>query len=871
MRVNSEAVRRRPWLSKGWGSRRLHRHATVVFVAVCLPAVPAGLIAWAGDGVTAVPGVDAKLAACRDAAVRGDYRAASDAATAAATAAAAAGDVQGRVAAAQHLGAVLQATGHYAESAARYEEAIALGRGTADARTSAALNGGLAVTLGCRQQFGPAAAALDRALAAAADAGDARLAAGLLVARGDLASSRVAADRGLARFADDPARAAADADELQLTAFAAYDKAAAAAAAAGDKQAEARALANAAVSALRAVRDAGGRPGDPAAGRADSSRADAVAAAAARADAAAAAAEALPDDAVGKARLMTVAGRLSQDLAALAPARRGPAVARSAAALNKAAALYRAAGDARGESYAVGYLGSLYERHAADRPADALALTRRAAFLAQAARSPQSLYRWEWQRGRLLAAAGNRDEAVAAYARAAEALREVRSDLALGYGNADGRLSFRDEVGPVYFGLADLLLRRAADPARPPALRQADLAEARETVEALKGGELEDYFRDPCVSQTRSLRPIDDAGPRTAVLYVVPLPDRLELLVSFSAAGRPAAAGPPVAGPAGAGEAGAGLRQFTLPGVTDARLGEVAARLRQGLQRRGSYEFRDDAAQLYDWLIRPIEPALREHGVDTLVLVPDGALRTVPLAALHDGERYLVERYAVAVSPGLRLMRPEPTRRDAVRVLTAGLSERRQGYPGLPNVERELAEVGLAFPGSVSLLNDRFVAGRLGRELYGSPFTVVHIASHGEFRGDAARTFVLAYDGKIDLGGLQALIAPAEYQPGRGGRPVDLLTLSACRTATGDDRAALGLAGVAVKAGARSAVASLWCVRDEAAAGLVGGFYDELRRDPGQSKAQAMRRAQLRLLADPSRAFVHPVYWAPFLVIGNWL
>jgi len=98
---------------------------------------------------------------------------------------------------------------------------------------------------------------------------------------------------------------------------------------------------------------------------------------------------------------------------------------------------------------------------------------------------------------------------------------------------------------------------------------------------------------------------------------------------------------------------------------------------------------------------------------------------------------------------------------------------------------------------------------------------------------------------------------------------VELLTLSACQTAAGDDRAALGLAGVAVKAGARSVLATLWSVHDESAARLMGQFYSHLRNDPGITKARALQLAQTALLRDP--AFDHPCYWAPYLIIGNWL
>ena len=105
---------------------------------------------------------------------------------------------------------------------------------------------------------------------------------------------------------------------------------------------------------------------------------------------------------------------------------------------------------------------------------------------------------------------------------------------------------------------------------------------------------------------------------------------------------------------------------------------------------------------------------------------------------------------------------------------------------------------------SETLLNEGFTLAELKRKLTEEQYSIVHIASHGQFDRDVRKTFVLTYDSKLTLNDLEALIRPSQYR----GRPVELLVLSACQTAAGDDRAALGLAGVAVKAGARSALAT---------------------------------------------------------------
>ena len=132
-----------------------------------------------------------------------------------------------------------------------------------------------------------------------------------------------------------------------------------------------------------------------------------------------------------------------------------------------------------------------------------------------------------------------------------------------------------------------------------------------------------------------------------------------------------------------------------------------------------------------------------------------------------------------------------------------------------------------------------------------------------KFEADARASYLLTYDGRLSMDELEHLIKLSRFRE----EPVELLTLSACDTAVGDERAALGLAGVAIKAGARSALATLWSVNDAAAAVLIERFYGELAA--GHSRAGALQRAQRALIEDPT--FRHPAYWSPFLLISNWL
>ncbi len=497
------------------------------------------------------------------------------------------------------------------------------------------------------------------------------------------------------------------------------------------------------------------------------------------------------------------------------------------------------ADDRRIETYALGYLGEMYE---ADRqPEAALSLSRRAAFAAQAEQMPEALYRWEWQIGRLLQAQGAIEPSIATYRRSVETLQSIRNDVSLGYNNAFNRRSFRDAEGPLFLQLADLLLQQSKS-APNPDREQALLLEAREIVEQLKTVELESYFCDDCVDVQRSKkRAVEAVDQQTAVLYLIPLPTRTELLVGLKS----------------------GLKRFTVDVGADALAKEVR-QFRRNLETRTSYAYLEQAQQLYDWLIRPIRQFLETNGVNTLVFVPDGALRTIPFASLHDGDRFLIQDLAVAVAPGLSMVEPSPIDRGKAHLLLNGLSEPVQGFAPLNFVPGELHDIEKAYP-SETLLNKGFTLSTLKRKFSDEQYSIVHIASHGQFDRDVRKTFVLTYDNKLTLNDLEALIRPSQYR----GRPVELLVLSACQTAAGDDRAALGLAGVAVKAGARSALATLWFVNDQSTSALISEVYNQFGHLPRVSKARALQAAQNKLLGD--RRYSHPCYWSPYLIIGNWL
>jgi len=504
--------------------------------------------------------------------------------------------------------------------------------------------------------------------------------------------------------------------------------------------------------------------------------------------------------------------------------------------LSEAGTLADSMGDRRTSSYAWGYLGKLYEDER--RYQEALQLTRRATFAAQQINAPESLYRWEWQTGRLLTKLGSIDDAIGAYRRAVRTLQLIRPELSVSYGAS--QISFRETMGPVYFELVDLLLQRAAS-LREPSQVGPYLIEARETVELFKAAELRDYFRDDCVDTALSkITQLDVLAKSAVVIYPILLPDRIELLVSLPT----------------------GLKRVLVPVGAETLTREVR-QFRRRLEKRTTREYLPHAQKLYDWLIRPLESDLASFPIATLVFVPDGALRTIPMAALHDGKQFLVAKYAVGITPSLNLTDPRPIKREDMKVLAVGVTEAVQGFPALPNVSAELQALHTLL-GSETLVDKEFVAANLEKKLKDEQFTIVHVASHGEFGNEVDKTFLLTFDDKLSLDRLNQMVGVFRFRDD----PLELLTLSACETAAGDDRAALGLAGIAIKAGARSALATLWNINDEASVDLVVDFYRGLK-DPSISRAVALQRAQIKMLENPR--YEHPGFWSPFLLINNWL
>ena len=380
-------------------------------------------------------------------------------------------------------------------------------------------------------------------------------------------------------------------------------------------------------------------------------------------------------------------------------------------------------------SYAWGYLGRLYEEER--RYEEALQLTRRATLAAQQVYIPESLYLWQWQTGRLLRALGDIPAAIAAYERAIETVQSMRPELLRGY--AGTYAPFRASLGPLYFELTDLLLRQAAaleaqgQEAVPPQYEHY-LQQARATVEQFKTAELRDYFGDECVDAARPrITALERVSPDTAIVYPILLPDRIELLVSLPT----------------------GLKRVAVS-VSGPDVEQRVRIFRNALEDRDPLRYLQHAQALYTWLIAPTQSGLGGIADPDHRLRPRRALRLLPWAALHDGQQFLIEKYALAITPSLTLTEPRPLPRDNVQVLAAGMASAVEGFPPLPHVPEELRGIQRLYGGTL-LLDQDFSPESLDRTLRRGTFSIVHIASHGHFAPDAAQSFLLTAQGTLTM------------------------------------------------------------------------------------------------------------------------
>ena len=527
-------------------------------------------------------------------------------------------------------------------------------------------------------------------------------------------------------------------------------------------------------------------------------------------------------------------------------------------------------GDKKAKSYAIGNRGSLYEYLAVENQNNlqnqnklknqndlqnqniktnidrniqiAQKLTSEALLLAQPSEAPSIAYQWQWQLGRLSNLEGEKEKAVANYQAAVKTLELVRDDL-LSI-NSDVQFSFRDNVEPVYRQLVNLLLTTSENTSLP----QNNLTSAINLIDSLQLAELENFLRCNLSYLARNKQDITQSEQKAAFIYPIVLPDRLEIL--YKLPGKPF--------------------QYHNSPVTNTGVEKTAQKLRKAIAKRNSATAIKYSQIVYQWLIKPLETELEKNpAVETLVFVLDTELRNIPMAVLYDkkNKEYLVEKkYALSILPTSQLLNLRPTS-EKLRILAGGISEALEvenlQFEAI-NAKDELANIA-KLASTQSLLNQQFNQSNLQQQLQNQNFSVLHLATHGNFSSDPEQTYILAYNKLLRPNDINKLLNSGNPETSKR---IELLVLSACQTANGDNRATLGLAGLAVRAGADSTLATLWKVNDEFTIKLIKKFYQEL--NAGVSKAEALHRAQKSLVYG-QKYRNEPYDWGAYILVGNWL
>lgn len=507
----------------------------------------------------------------------------------------------------------------------------------------------------------------------------------------------------------------------------------------------------------------------------------------------------------------------------------------------------RSMDDERSVAYALGALGGLYLEN--QDISNAQKLTQEALMVAQAIKAGDIGYLWQWQLGYILRIQGDVTGAIANYTEAVNTLKYLRNDLITL--NPDVQFSFRDNIEPVYRQLVDLLLQPSSTVTSKESISQKNLKQARGILETLQLAELENFFREACLKAVPEQidEVVDKTDGTAAVIYPIILADHLDIILKLP-------------------------NQTELSHYTINKKSRDVESILEKLQKylREPDRINDVnklSQQVYSWLIQPLENELEKMNIKTLVFVLDGALRNIPMAVLYDqkNQKYLIQKYAISLAPGLQLVEPKSLQKVQINGLIAGVGEQRQiegrSFAKLKNVEVELQQIQSAIPRNAELFNQAFTKINLQNQIKKIPYTVVHIATHGEFSSNPDKTFILTWEQLLKAKDFDNLIRLSGQ---RESSAIELLVLSACETAQGDKRATLGLAGIAVRAGARSTLATLWAVDDKSTAQFMSQFYQELENSK-VTKAEAVRRAQIQLLTD----YQIPYLWAPYILIGNWL
>ncbi len=503
-------------------------------------------------------------------------------------------------------------------------------------------------------------------------------------------------------------------------------------------------------------------------------------------------------------------------------------------ALSKGIKAYRKAekiNNRRAMSFGLEIIGEIYNYQ--NRVIDSKQYLSKALSLAKSTQAEEIAYRLQQKLGRLYQKRGSIQAAERMYAGAINSLDQVRGNVISI--NPEFQFNFREKVEPVYREYLELLLSQPSP----------DFEKVIQIQEALKLAELENYLqcgkltsigRSP-KDKNNSLN-VEKSANDSYTIYLINFLKRIEIIVKTPE------------------------QKFHRHTVDKNLVNEDINTLIDFIQYNDFFDveseyFLSNLQNVYNSIIKPIKKYLPAKG--KLVFVPDNYFQSLPIGMLHDGKDYLMKSYNISVGLNLPLQGRISSKDKDIKVIFAGISEPINQLNALPEVEKEAALVKENTSKLKLLLNKKFTNSRFQRVIsQKSNFPVIHISTHGQFSSDPEQTYILAWDEAINVREFESLIRNHKV-------PIELLVLSACQTAKGDKRSGLGIAGVAVMAGAQNTLATLWLVDAESTAILMGDFYKGLKN--GLNEVEALRQAQIALSKNPK--YSHPYYWAPFIVVSR--
>ena len=499
--------------------------------------------------------------------------------------------------------------------------------------------------------------------------------------------------------------------------------------------------------------------------------------------------------------------------------------------------IYHTVHDSRLASRLYFQMGALYER--TKQFDEAITLTHKSTFFAQQTKNVYELYQNNWQLGRLYRKSEKIQKAINHYNRAIQELSPIRKQIY--HSNLTKQNVFNQSIKPVYLELSEIYFTLASAKNNASEKYNYYMKKAWFTMDEVKSAELEDIFDDPCVTYQKEINlQLESNLAAVAVIYFIPFPEKPALIMRMPN----------------------GFKHLRIEIETE-EFNKMIYRLRKEIPDWGIFE--EDAATLYELIISPIYNELKKQEIKTLVVASDGAMRLIPFSIFFSpNEQFLIEEFEIVTIPALHLTRLGKTNRNTPYGLFCGITQAhtfgKLKFEALPRISKEVETIKNIVPGDI-FMDEEFTESNLKSTISDKKYSIVHLATHGEFGSVPEKTFLVAHKSQLTMNSLEKLIKQSQSSA------IDLLILSACQTAIGDERAAFGLAGGAVKAGAKCAVATLWSVDDYASQKIISEFYRNVYKKK-YSKAKAMQQAQLTLIEKVQ--FWHPAVWSAFLVIGNW-